>query len=220
MNPSWHEYRNYVNNNRQTKKINKMKTAIKFFSLLLISTVFFTGQQMSAQGNNTGNHDVNVEFDGITLLDVVSPNANQDITLSGEWGSVQAGEEITENTVLATNEENRLHYTVFNPQGGNNTYKISVATTGFEGAGWDIDLSLEAGSFSNPNAAGVAGSTIGLRSGGGEMVSDISKIAWTGTDEAADGYGLLYELKVTDFDAFEAGNSSNAITVTYTISEE
>jgi hypothetical protein len=221
VNPSWHEYRNYVNNNRQTKKINKMKTAIKFFSLLLISTVFFTGQQMSAQGNNTGNHDVNVEFDGITLLDVVSPNANQDITLSGEWGSVQAGEEITENTVLASNEENRLHYTVFNPQGGNNTYKISVGVSGFEGSGWDIDITLQAGNFDNPNANGTVGSTTGLRdNSGADVVTGIGKIAWTGTDESADGYGLLYELKVTDFDTFEAGNDTNPITVTYTLSEE
>jgi|GEM_PF-599995 hypothetical protein len=219
---SWHEYRNYLSNNRQAKKIKTliMKNLKILFSALLITGALIVAQNAVAQ-NNEGAHDINVSFDGITLLDVVSPNANQDITLSGEWGSVQAGEEITENTVLASNEENRLHYTVFNPQGGNNTYKISVGVSGFEGSGWDIDITLQAGNFDNPNANGTVGSTTGLRdNSGADVVTGIGKIAWTGTDESADGYGLLYELKVTDFDTFEAGNDTNPITVTYTLSEE
>lgn len=196
-----------------------MKNLKNLFSVLLITGALFVTQNSFAQ--TTSGHDINVEFSGVSLLDVVSPT-DVNISLNGDYGSTEAGEEIQEGSVIATNSDNRLHYTVFNPQGGTNTYKISVAASGFEGAGWDIDLSFVAGAFGGgPNPQGTYGSTQSLRSGTSQdMVTDISKIAWTGTDEAADGYALQYDLKVTDFDTFEAGNDTEPITVTYTLSEE
>lgn len=202
-----------ISNSKQLKK-NNMKNLKIAFSLVLLSGLFSFG--LMAQGNS-GNHDISVEFEGITLLDVVS-STDLNITLAGEYTGVNAGEEITENTVLASNNVNRLHYTVFNPSGGTNTYKINAAATGFTGAGWTIDVTPEAGNFENPNAAGTAGSTFSLRDGG-DLVNAIGKVAWTGTDVGADGYGLLYELKVTDFSTFEI-DPSTTVNVTYTISEE
>jgi hypothetical protein len=196
-----------------------MKNLKIAFSLVLLSGLFSFG--VMAQGNS-GNHEINVEFTEIALLDVVSPNA-LDITLEGEWGSLTAGEEITAGTELATNGDNRLHYTVFSPQGGNKTFSITVQATNFEGSGWTIEVTPNEGSFAGPgNSKGAPVGTIDLRndaSNATNLITDIFKIAWTGTDNAADGWGLDYVLKVTDFNNFEAGNSSNGITVTYTIDE-
>jgi hypothetical protein len=192
-----------------------MKNLKIAFSLVLLSGLFSFG--LTAQGNgNSGNHEISVGFDEIALLDVVSLDA-VDITLTGDFSGIEAGEPVSENSVLASNNANRLHYTVFNPTGGPN--KINVAATGFSGSGWTINVTPEAGSFANSNAAGDPNSSaISLRDGG-DLVTGVGKIAWTGTDEATEGYGLLYELTITDIDNFDIDNGTT-VQVTYTISEQ
>jgi hypothetical protein len=196
-----------------------MKNLKIAFSLVLLSGLFSFG--VMAQGNS-GNHDISVEFNEIAILDVVSPSGNQNITLTGDWdaGSLTPGEEITVNTPLDSNKVNRLHYTVFSPQGGNSTYEISVSSGGWTGAGWTIGLDLEPGTFGNPNASGTNAAIADMRgtSASTQLVSDIHKIAWTGTDVSASGWQLNYVLKVTDFDTF--AEPTGPVTVTYTISED
>ncbi len=213
------EFAPMISNSKRfkSKKIN-MKNLQIAFALILFAGFFSI--DAAAQGNS-GNHDINVEFNDITLLDVVSQN-DLDITLTGDWGGVTAGEEISEGTPLATNGDNRLHYTVFSPQGGNKTFSITVQASGFEGQGWTIDVTPNEGNFGNNNSKGQTAGKIDLRNDASSptnLITDIFKIAWTGTDVANDGWGLDYVLKVTDFDNFEAGNSSNGVTVTYTIDQ-
>jgi len=200
----------------------KQKITMKNLKIAFAFTLLFGFFSMDAiaQGNS-GNHNINVEFNDITLLDVVSQN-DLDIVLSGDWGSVTAGEEITEGTELASNGDNRLHYTVFSPQGGNKSFSITVQASGFEGQGWTIEVTPNEGNFGNNNSKGNSAGTIDLRNDANsatDLITNIFKISWTGTDKANDGWGLDYVLKVTDFDNFEGGNSSNGVTVTYTIDE-
>ncbi|SRR6056297_75805 len=192
---------------------------------LLVASVAFFGVCISAvkaQGSNVASHDVNVNFQDVVLLDVVSTN-QVDIVLQANFGSgLQAGDAINNGTVLASNSENRLHYTTLssNPW---KQYKISVNVSGMEGSGWDIELVIEPGEFEHAGAEGNIYTTLlSLRYAPAQanLLGGINSVCWTGTNKETQGYQLNYELKITDINNFEPGNQDSPITLTYTLSEE
>lgn len=187
------------------------------FTFLLLFAIPLMGQ------TNNSSHDITVDFDDLAVLNVVSTNPTTDVILNASWGINVAGEEVSVGTYLDSNSVNRLHYSVFSPEGGNKDFNISVQTTGFDGAGWTIDLELLEGNFPNTPSKGTPISSVDLRAASSsvDVVDGIHKIAWTGTDISTDGWGLKYKLKVTDMNTFEGGsNTTNPIIVTYTIYED
>lgn len=191
-------------------------------NLLTFTFLFLFVVPLMGQTNNSS-HDITVDFDDLAVLNVVSTNTITDVILNASWDINVAGEEVSVGTYLDSNDMNRLHYSVFSPQGGNKKFNISVQSSGFDGTGWTIDLEMIQGDFPNTPSEGTALQSLNLRDAATstDVVQDIHKIAWTGTDVSTDGWGLKYKLKVTDMNSFEGGsNTTNPIIVTYTIYED
>lgn len=174
------------------------------------------------QGSSEASHDIFIEFDEVVLMDVVS-SSDIDIVLEANLGSgLTAGESIDNGTVLAENSDNRLHYTIFNATPWNQ-YKIAVDVSALEGEGWDIELSITPGDFAHSGANGnIYTPLLSLRTAppSANLLGGINNVCWTGTNVETQGYQLNYQLKVTDVNNFEAGNTTSPITITYTLSEE
>lgn len=174
------------------------------------------------QGPATASHDVFIEFTEVVLMDVVSAS-DVDLVLEADLGSgLIAGESVDNGTVLAENSENRLHYTIFNATPWAQ-YKIAVDVSGMEGQGWDIELAITPGDFAHSGANGnIYTPLLSLRSAppSANLLGGLNNVCWTGTDVETQGYQLNYQLKITDINNFEAGNTTAPITLTYTLSEE
>ncbi len=193
--------------------------------ILLVESIVLTiscSLVLSAQGLNIASHEVYVDIQDVVFLDVVSTD-QVDIVLQANFSSgLQAGEAITNGTVLASNSENRLHYTTLSSNPGKQ-YKISVDVNGIEGNGWDIELVLEPGEFEHSGAQGnIYTSLLSLRFAPAQanLLGGINSVCWTGTNKETQGYQLNYELKITDINNFVPGNQDSPVTITYTLSEE
>jgi hypothetical protein len=180
---------------------------------ILIAALFITSAAF-AQDNNEASHQVEVNWSDLVIMDIENNNGI-DLTLETDYGNHEAGAAVGNGTVLASDDNTWLNWTVFAPKQNNQSYNIDVkANTDFNN-GWELKVTPTVGTVEVGSANGVGPANLSDQDQ--TIVNSIPNLSWTGNGDSK-GCQIKYEVVVTDEENITA--TDQTVNVTYTISQQ
>jgi hypothetical protein len=183
---------------------------------ILIAALFISTAVFAQNDDSDASHNVDVKWSDLMIMDIENATSSDNtINLEVDYGQHEAGEGISDNTVLASDESTYLNWTVFAPTSNGKKYRISAKVGNSITNNWSLRATPTVESVQSGSA--VADAAKDLTPTDQTIVKDISNLSWSG-DGSNKGCKIKYDVVVDDADAINA--SDETINVTYTISAQ